>query len=100
MQQAQAAHKALFGEDIEEEANSHFQRIYMSEIEIGEVVDMLSRLRLNNNNNSITINNNNNNNNNNNLCLSTNLNKQLKKELSYASQRIYASKLIWRCCAG
>ena len=52
MQQGQAAHKALFGEDIEEEANSHFQRIYMSEIEIGEVVDMLSRLKLNNNNNN------------------------------------------------
>jgi hypothetical protein len=57
MQQGQAAHKALFGEDIEEEANSHFQRIYMSEIEIGEVVDMLSRLKFKNNNNS---NNNNN----------------------------------------
>ena len=55
MQQGQAAHKALFGEDIEEEANSHFQRIYMSEIEIGEVVDMLSRLELNNNNNNNNI---------------------------------------------
>ena len=76
MQQGQAAHKALFGEDIEEEANSHFQRIYMSEIEIGEVVDMLSRLKFKNNNNSKNI------------------------SFSTTQKKYYPMRIRWSCCAG
>jgi hypothetical protein len=45
MQQGQGQHNALFAQDIEEEANSHFQRIYNSEIQIEAVVNMLKNFK-------------------------------------------------------
>lgn len=44
MQQGQQ-HNALFALDIEEEANSHFQRMYTSEIQIESVVHMLKNFK-------------------------------------------------------
>jgi CCR4-NOT transcription complex subunit 1 len=40
---------ALFAPDIEEEANSHFQRIYTSELEIDKVIQMLKGFKASNN---------------------------------------------------
>jgi CCR4-NOT transcription complex subunit 1 len=43
--QGQGQQNALFAQDIEEEANSHFQRIYTSEIQIEAVVQMLKNFK-------------------------------------------------------
>ncbi len=40
---------ALFAPEIEEEANSHFQRIYTSELEIDKVIQMLKGFKTSNN---------------------------------------------------
>ena len=45
MQQGQGQQNALFAQDIEEEANSHFQRIYTSQVQIESVVQMLKNFK-------------------------------------------------------